>query len=747
MVISKSNRLLFLYKHYSLRIFFSLALCALLVSITSLYSHVAGATICYDLEIVFARGSNQEQGDKPEDLITKPQLTTFFNEIKFNLPASISANYRDLKYPAAGGFMDILNAEFSFIQNGLYRQSVGLGTDELSRTISHTLQRCPDTQFILGGFSQGAHVVGNTLFKLDDKASRSILYVALFGDPKFKPDSYAARGDFHPRTKGGILEPRKDEFPEKYKGRLYSWCRSYDHICMGQHQVTISLIEEHPHSRYEEREVVLAASEALHLLRNRTKDHFDVRTIDFKNGYLSELDLVLVVDSTGSMRDDLDEVMRQVEDISANVNKKFNDPRIGITTYRDDGYARTVRPLMRDHKLIKASLKNIEVRGGGDLPEAVNTGLMHALNNHVWREGAMKQMIVIGDGFPHVKDRVTNYTFEDVKKRALEIDPVVVQLMPSRTGTNDVKHWKKMLPYIDGNYLPLNGIGGFHQDIVDNLDRIWLDPIAYAGDLYEGKVGQPISFSAAGSYDPDSPITTYRWDFDFDGIYEKTTSHPVTSYVYDSAYDGMINVHVTSADGGSSSATPIVRASDDWRLPQPPEPPKNLFASRTGSNSAQVSWDSTEEKVLYVVRGEGGDILTVTQDSSISVSRIEPWSVFQVYVSALGTAGESDRIASNKLTFNDTTPRVVAQNISSVTDPGKILAATSSVYGGFGNSIYPENTFDGAYASGSAQTLELDSPKDKCRGSLCGINPIALYLPTAILIAYGSQKIWRYFKR
>jgi PKD repeat protein/RNA polymerase subunit RPABC4/transcription elongation factor Spt4 len=56
-------------------------------------------------------------------------------------------------------------------------------------------------------------------------------------------------------------------------------------------------------------------------------------------------------------------------------------------------------------------------------------------------------------------------------------------------------------------------------------------PVAEAGGLYSGAVGEAIAFSATGSEDPDGTITAYRWDFgDETGYaYEQSPSHTYTA--------------------------------------------------------------------------------------------------------------------------------------------------------------------------------------------------------------------------
>jgi PKD repeat protein len=68
------------------------------------------------------------------------------------------------------------------------------------------------------------------------------------------------------------------------------------------------------------------------------------------------------------------------------------------------------------------------------------------------------------------------------------------------------------------------------------------------------KKGEPISFSAAGSSDPDGTIAKYEWDFDGNGTYETNGgSNPVISHSYTTPGTYTVGLRVT--DNGGKTAT------------------------------------------------------------------------------------------------------------------------------------------------------------------------------------------------
>lgn len=83
-------------------------------------------------------------------------------------------------------------------------------------------------------------------------------------------------------------------------------------------------------------------------------------------------------------------------------------------------------------------------------------------------------------------------------------------------------------------------------------------PVANANGPYSGIAGQPISFSSAGSNDPDGTTLSYVWDFG-DGN-SSTQANP--SHAYSAAGGYTATLTVTDADGASDSQTATVTVSE-----------------------------------------------------------------------------------------------------------------------------------------------------------------------------------------
>lgn len=83
-------------------------------------------------------------------------------------------------------------------------------------------------------------------------------------------------------------------------------------------------------------------------------------------------------------------------------------------------------------------------------------------------------------------------------------------------------------------------------------------PTANANGPYSGVTGVAISFSSAGSSDPDGNTLSYAWDFGDGG----SSSQANPSHAYAAAGSYVVTLSVTDADGASDTATTSAGVSD-----------------------------------------------------------------------------------------------------------------------------------------------------------------------------------------
>lgn len=147
------------------------------------------------------------------------------------------------------------------------------------------------------------------------------------------------------------------------------------------------------------------------------------------------LDLIFVIDTTGSMEDDIAEVRANALRILDRVAASGADWRISIVTYRDhpqapygdpgDYPSRVELNFSSDYGEITDAINGIRIGGGADFQESVYSGL-HTAISQSWRPGVRKVIILMGDAPPHNPEPITGYTHNSVLQAAYDADPVSI---------------------------------------------------------------------------------------------------------------------------------------------------------------------------------------------------------------------------------------------------------------------------------------------------------------------------------
>ncbi|MGD9604085.1 MAG: VWA domain-containing protein [Gammaproteobacteria bacterium] len=131
----------------------------------------------------------------------------------------------------------------------------------------------------------------------------------------------------------------------------------------------------------------------------------------------SGLDVVFVVDATGTMGWVIDEVKDRIRDIVAVIRSLVPIARFGIVAFRDKDESDWVtrdQPLTYSTLKIQAFIDGLEAKGGGDIYEAVDQGIEKAIEGSDWRLGARRIIILIGDYPP--ADNKLNGIVADVRR-------------------------------------------------------------------------------------------------------------------------------------------------------------------------------------------------------------------------------------------------------------------------------------------------------------------------------------------
>lgn len=133
-------------------------------------------------------------------------------------------------------------------------------------------------------------------------------------------------------------------------------------------------------------------------------------------------DVLFLIDKTGSMEDDIDNIKRGLNNVMESL-KKFNGNRLAIACYGDrnvDGADWfTFRNFGNNYAGARNFINSIEVTGGDDFPESVNDAFFEVLKKGFWRSETKRLIILVGDA-PSLQPPLSKYTIEEVISKAKE---------------------------------------------------------------------------------------------------------------------------------------------------------------------------------------------------------------------------------------------------------------------------------------------------------------------------------------
>ena len=192
-------------------------------------------------------------------------------------------------------------------------------------------------------------------------------------------------------------------------------------------------------------------------------------------------------------------------------------------------------------------MSNLHINSHSGNPTVVNCILWSDTPNEIddWDDSITVSWSNVEGGWPGTGNIHSDPIFADADGRLLVSSPCI------DAGDNGVVGQDTDL---DGNprITDGNGDGDARVDMGAYEYQKLLPPVADAGGPYEGIVGQPITFDASASYDPDGEIVWYAWDFDGDGKYEATAS-PTCEHTWQSEFSGTVALLVTDNDGMSAT--------------------------------------------------------------------------------------------------------------------------------------------------------------------------------------------------
>lgn len=182
----------------------------------------------------------------------------------------------------------------------------------------------------------------------------------------------------------------------------------------------------------------------------------------------SQTDVLLLLDTSGSMEGALEPAVNDVNEIADRVRAELGDVEFGVAEVKDYPLAvfgnegsgdlpyRVVQPITGDKNRVSEALFGLFANGGGDAAEAYGRALRDADTGSGlgWRPGARRLAILVADNMPHDDD--LNYGIPE----AVQIEPSPYSTIADPgtdeiVGTGDDIDWQGELTELAEDGLPL----------------------------------------------------------------------------------------------------------------------------------------------------------------------------------------------------------------------------------------------------------------------------------------------------
>ena len=191
-------------------------------------------------------------------------------------------------------------------------------------------------------------------------------------------------------------------------------------------------------------------------------------TFDDIIGNYKDMQVMFIVDTTGSMGDELMFLQYEFSAIAQTVGNE--NVTYSVNFYKDEGdiYKTRTNPFTDDISALDKKLKSEVADGGGDTPEAVSEILDECMHAEDWREDAVKIAFLIYDAPPH-SDAASLAKLERAMKAAAAQGIRVIPVVSSNSERETELFGRGLAIFTGGTYVFLtddSGVGDSHLEPV-----------------------------------------------------------------------------------------------------------------------------------------------------------------------------------------------------------------------------------------------------------------------------------------
>ena len=175
------------------------------------------------------------------------------------------------------------------------------------------------------------------------------------------------------------------------------------------------------------------------------------------------LDVLFLIDSTGSMADEIDKLQASIRKIAARIDRLPSQPhvRFAMTIYRDRGdlFVSRTFDFTPDVSAFHEALAEVEADGGGDYPESLNEALHRAIHAPEWRgQDAVQLIFLVADAPPHL-DYAQDYDYAVEMQKAAERGIKLFSIASSGLDDQGEYVFRQIAQYTQGRFVFLTYAG------------------------------------------------------------------------------------------------------------------------------------------------------------------------------------------------------------------------------------------------------------------------------------------------